>query len=80
MKFLLTNDDGVFSIGIQTAAKRLSDEGHEVLVVAPDRERSAPGSRRRRTACRTVVPHRTLLRGGKPPEDTATRAPVDRQR
>ena len=43
MKFLLTNDDGVFSIGIQTAAKRLSDEGHEVLVVAPDRERSGSG-------------------------------------
>lgn len=43
MKFLLTNDDGVFSIGIQTAARRLAADGHEVLVVAPDRERSGSG-------------------------------------
>ena len=43
MKFLLTNDDGVFSIGIQTAARRLAVAGHEVLIVAPDRERSGSG-------------------------------------
>lgn len=43
MKILLTNDDGIYSIGIQTMAKRLFDCGHEILLVAPDRERSNCG-------------------------------------
>lgn len=43
MKLLLTNDDGIYSIGIQTMAKRLADAGHELLLVAPDRERSGTG-------------------------------------
>jgi len=43
MKFLLTNDDGVFSPGIHVLAKTLADAGNEVLVVAPDRERSGCG-------------------------------------
>ena len=43
MKLLLSNDDGVYSVGIQTMARSLTCAGHEVLVVAPDRERSAHG-------------------------------------
>ena len=43
MDILLTNDDGVYSIGIQTLARRLVDDGHNVLLVAPDRERSGCG-------------------------------------
>ena len=43
MKILLTNDDGVYSLGIQTLARKLTEKGHEVLVVAPDRERSGCG-------------------------------------
>lgn len=43
MDILLTNDDGVYSIGIQTAARHLTDAGHNVLLVAPDRERSGCG-------------------------------------
>lgn len=43
MKILLTNDDGVYSIGIQTLAKSLTEAGHDVLLVAPDRERSGCG-------------------------------------
>lgn len=43
MKFLLTNDDGVYSVGIQTMAEYLSSAGHEILLVAPDRERSGMG-------------------------------------
>lgn len=43
MKILLTNDDGVYSIGIQTIAKVLVEAGHELLLVAPDRERSGCG-------------------------------------
>jgi 5'-nucleotidase len=43
MNVLLTNDDGVYSIGIQTLAKSLKEAGHNLLVVAPDRERSGCG-------------------------------------
>lgn len=43
MKILLINDDGVYSIGIQTLAKSLTEAGHNVLLVAPDRERSGCG-------------------------------------
>ncbi len=39
---LVTNDDGVFSPGIQILAKRLK-ELDDVVIVAPDRERSAAG-------------------------------------
>ncbi len=42
MKILITNDDGVTSDGILTLAKRLSRD-HEVVVVAPESERSAVG-------------------------------------
>ncbi|AGB40719.1 5'/3'-nucleotidase SurE [Halobacteroides halobius DSM 5150] len=42
MRILLTNDDGIFAPGIQALCKELEKE-HEVLVVAPDRERSATG-------------------------------------
>ncbi|MDI6602316.1 MAG: 5'/3'-nucleotidase SurE [Thermoanaerobacteraceae bacterium] len=37
---LLTNDDGIYSPGIHTLAQTLSQK-YEVVVVAPDRERSA---------------------------------------
>ncbi len=39
MNILITNDDGIFSEGIRVLAKSLSRE-HNVLVVAPDGERS----------------------------------------
>lgn len=43
MKILLTNDDGYKSIGINTMARFLADAGHNVTMVAPDRERSGCG-------------------------------------
>lgn len=43
MKLLISNDDGIFAQGIQTLANTLADAGHEVIVVCPDRERSATG-------------------------------------
>lgn len=43
MKLLLTNDDGVHSIGIRVLAEHLAAEGHEVTVVAPDKECSGCG-------------------------------------
>jgi broad specificity polyphosphatase/5'/3'-nucleotidase SurE len=33
MNILLTNDDGVYSIGIQTLAKRLTEAGHKILLL-----------------------------------------------
>lgn len=44
MKILLSNDDGIHAVGIQTLAKALRDAGHQVTVVAPDRNRSAASS------------------------------------
>lgn len=49
---LVTNDDGVFSPGIQILAKRLKELG-AVVIVAPDRERSAAGH--------SMTLHRPLL-------------------
>jgi 5'-nucleotidase len=43
MKLLISNDDGIFALGIKTLADTLAIAGHEVIVVCPDRERSATG-------------------------------------
>ena len=43
MKILVSNDDGIFAPGIKALVKALSEAGHEVLVAAPDRQRSAAG-------------------------------------
>ena len=43
MKILISNDDGVFAEGIQSLANGLAAIGHEVIVVCPDKERSATG-------------------------------------
>jgi len=42
MRILVTNDDGIFSEGIYKLAKSMQSKG-EVIVVAPDSERSATG-------------------------------------
>ncbi|ABR48788.1 stationary-phase survival protein SurE [Alkaliphilus metalliredigens QYMF] len=42
MRILVTNDDGIFAEGIYVLAKSLQDVG-EVIVVAPNTERSAVG-------------------------------------
>lgn len=43
MHFLISNDDGIFSLGIRTLANTLAQAGHQITVVCPDRERSATG-------------------------------------
>jgi 5'-nucleotidase len=40
MNILLTNDDGLESPGLQLLAKALRGEGHRVVALAPDRDRS----------------------------------------
>lgn len=49
MNILLSNDDGIHATGIQVLAKTLRDAGHNVTIVAPDRNRSAASS------CLTLV-------------------------
>ncbi len=41
MRILLTNDDGYLSAGINILRRVLRERGHSVIVVAPDKERSA---------------------------------------
>lgn len=40
---LISNDDGIFALGVRTLANTLAQSGHQVTVVCPDRERSATG-------------------------------------
>ncbi|KKI98730.1 5'/3'-nucleotidase SurE [Prochlorothrix hollandica] len=40
---LVSNDDGIFALGIKTLANTLARSGYRVTVVCPDRERSATG-------------------------------------
>lgn len=41
MKALLTNDDGYMAKGIWELARAVAGRGHEVVIVAPERQRSA---------------------------------------
>jgi len=43
MKLLISNDDGIYSLGVRSLANHLAIAGHQVTVVCPDRERSATG-------------------------------------
>ncbi|OOH90776.1 5'/3'-nucleotidase SurE [Pasteurellaceae bacterium 15-036681] len=49
MNILVSNDDGFHASGIQFLANALRDAGHNVTIVAPDRNRSAASS------CLTLV-------------------------
>ncbi len=43
MRILLSNDDGILAPGILTLAEVCHRAGHQVMVAAPDRQRSAAG-------------------------------------
>jgi 5'-nucleotidase len=43
IKLLISNDDGVFALGLRILANTCAQAGYDVTVVAPDRERSATG-------------------------------------
>lgn len=56
MRVLVSNDDGVDAPGIRELARALREAGHEVLIVAPDRDRSgASNSLTLDSPIRTVV-------------------------
>ena len=44
MRTLVTNDDGIDAPGLQVLARHLHEAGHDVLVVAPDRDWSGAGA------------------------------------
>ena len=48
MRVLVSNDDGVDAPGIQVLAGGLRAAGHDVTVVAPDRDRSGASNSPRR--------------------------------
>jgi len=41
MKIMISNDDGIFAPGIAALVKAFDEAGHEVIVCAPDSQRSA---------------------------------------
>jgi 5'/3'-nucleotidase len=41
MRILLTNDDGIDAPGITTLERVLKENGHDIIIVAPDKEQSA---------------------------------------
>jgi len=43
LNILITNDDGIYGKGIIELAAKLNDSKHQIVLVAPDRERSAAG-------------------------------------
>jgi 5'-nucleotidase len=38
LKLLISNDDGIFALGIRTLADTLAEAGHQITVVCPNRE------------------------------------------
>ncbi|MGH4118489.1 5'/3'-nucleotidase SurE [Clostridium sp.] len=60
MRLLLTNDDGINAKGIYALAKELQ-KNHEVIIVAPDNERSACGHSI--TLSRPLIVREVLLEG-----------------
>jgi len=43
LNLLISNDDGIFALGVRTLANTLANRGYQITVVCPDRERSATG-------------------------------------
>ncbi|MGB5770956.1 MAG: 5'/3'-nucleotidase SurE [Crocosphaera sp.] len=43
INILISNDDGIFALGVRTLANTLAQAGYNITVVCPDRERSATG-------------------------------------
>lgn len=43
MRILVSNDDGIYAPGVKALVEKLADQGYQIAVVCPDRERSATG-------------------------------------
>ncbi|MBU3216832.1 5'/3'-nucleotidase SurE [Clostridium estertheticum] len=74
MRLLLTNDDGINAKGIYALAKEL-EKNHEVIIVAPDKERSACGHSI--TLTRPLIVKETKLKGLKAKAFSVDGTPAD---
>ncbi|WP_298842741.1 5'/3'-nucleotidase SurE [Clostridium sp.] len=74
MRVLLTNDDGINAKGIYALAKEL-EKNHEVIIVAPDKERSACGHSI--TLTRPLCVKETKLKGIKAKAFSVDGTPAD---
>jgi 5'-nucleotidase len=74
MRLLLTNDDGISAKGIYALAKEL-EKNHEVIIVAPDNERSACGHSI--TLTRPLIVRETKLTGLKSQAFSVDGTPAD---
>jgi len=74
MRLLLTNDDGINAKGIYAIAKEL-EKNHEVIIVAPDMERSACGHSI--TLTRPLVVRETKIKGLKSKAFSVDGTPAD---
>ncbi|MBU3158250.1 5'/3'-nucleotidase SurE [Clostridium frigoris] len=74
MRLLLTNDDGINAKGIYALAKEL-EKNHEVIIVAPNKERSACGHSI--TITRPLIVKETKLKGLKSKAFSVDGTPAD---
>ncbi|MBZ9625085.1 5'/3'-nucleotidase SurE [Clostridium sp. FP2] len=74
MRLLLTNDDGINAKGIYALAKEL-EKDHEVIIVAPDNERSACGHSI--TLSRPLIVKENVLEGLKSKAFSVDGTPAD---
>jgi len=74
MRLLLTNDDGINAKGIYALAKEL-EKNHEVIIVAPDSERSACGHSI--TLTRPLIVREVMLEGLKLKSYSVDGTPAD---
>jgi 5'-nucleotidase len=76
-KLLITNDDGIFARGMRSLVNALLEAGHAVMVVAPDRERSATSHALTLHEPLRVFPHEDLLTAGCQVAFSVSGTPVD---
>lgn len=65
-RLLVTNDDGIHGPGLHALARALADDGHEVVVVAPDHDASGTGASLGRVDVRGHLPVQTAELPGAP--------------
>jgi 5'-nucleotidase len=74
---LVTNDDGIFAAGLRALVTALLAENHHVMVVAPDRERSATSHALTLHEPLRALKHKDLLDAGCTAAFAVSGTPVD---
>ena len=76
-QILITNDDGIFADGLRALVKALLARQHQVMVVAPDRERSAVSHALTLHEPLRAMKHKDLLDAGCTVAYSVSGTPVD---